>query len=196
MKLLGKWTKDTRTYNLPAVSEVAALIVGDLEPNMGERDILVETNSGQLKRISTLNPPYLPLQYPLLFPYGEDEYMDDIPFSVLRGFGSKCRQRISPREYFAFRLHERALEMFTLLYSRRLFQQFLVDGYTMVESGRLLYIRTHQKRLRCESYSCLTDALTCGEVNPAAQGCWVILPSSFTGGARYMIQNYQDAMAI
>ncbi|XP_019178998.1 PREDICTED: uncharacterized protein LOC109174197 [Ipomoea nil] len=66
----------------------------------------------------------------------------------------------------------------------------------MVESGRLIYIRTHQKSLRCETYSGLTDALTRGEVNPVTQGRRIILPSSFTGGARYMIQNYQDAMAI
>ncbi|XP_031099731.1 uncharacterized protein LOC116003933 [Ipomoea triloba] len=196
IKLLGKRNKDARTYNLPTVSEVAALIVGDLDPSMGERDILVESHGGGLKRINELNPAYLPLQYPLLFPYGEDGYRDDIPFNSSRGNGNRCRQRITPREYFAFRLHEHLMETSTLLYSRRLLQQFIVDGYTMVECGRLKYIRTHQKSLRCETYNCLTDALTHGEVNPAAQGCRVILPSSFTGGARYMIQNYQDAMAI
>ncbi|XP_019182121.1 PREDICTED: uncharacterized protein LOC109177263 [Ipomoea nil] len=82
------------------------------------------------------------------------------------------------------------------MYAKRLFQQFLVDAYTMVESSRLLYIRLNQKALRCEAYKGLSDALTRGEVQPSSQGKRIILPSSFTGGARYMIQNYQDAMAI
>ncbi|XP_031095203.1 uncharacterized protein LOC115999494 [Ipomoea triloba] len=66
----------------------------------------------------------------------------------------------------------------------------------MVKSVRLIYIRTHQKSLRCEALKGLTDALTRGEVQASTQGKWILLPSSFTGGARYMIQNYQDAMAI
>ncbi|CAH9148733.1 unnamed protein product, partial [Cuscuta epithymum] len=45
-------------------------------------------------------------------------------------------------------------------------------------------------------YKGLTDALLRGDINPATQGKRIVLPSSFTGGARYMIQNYQDAMAI
>ncbi|XP_019184634.1 PREDICTED: uncharacterized protein LOC109179586 [Ipomoea nil] len=195
IKLLGKRSKDARTYNLPQVSEVAALIVGDIDTNIGERDIMVETKTGLLQRISELNPAYLPMQYPLLFPYGEDGYREDIPFSTLKG-NTTGRQRISPREYFAYRIMSRVSEVSTLLHSKRLFQQFLVDAYTMVESGRLIYIRTHQKSLRCESYNCLNDALTRGEVDPTTQGKRIILPSSFTGGARYMIQNYQDAMAI
>ncbi|XP_019179625.1 PREDICTED: uncharacterized protein LOC109174851 [Ipomoea nil] len=196
IKLISKRNKDARTYNLPQVGEVAALIVGDLDPNMGERDILVESKAGHFQRITELNPAYLPLQYPLLFPYGEDGYRDDIQFTNVEGRSSNARSKLSPREYFSFRLQGRFNEMSTLLYARRLFQQYLVDAYTMIELGRLVYIRTHQKSLRCESYKCLTDALTRGEVDPTAQGKRIILPSSFTGGARYMVQNYQDAMAI
>ncbi|XP_019179528.1 PREDICTED: uncharacterized protein LOC109174729 [Ipomoea nil] len=197
IKLLGKRTKDARTYNLPQVSEVAALIVGDLDTSIGERDIIVQSKGGHLQRISELNPSYLPLQYPLLFPYGEDGYREDIAFTNAVGKRSSGgRQRISPREFFCYRIQSRQSAPSTILFAKRLFQQFVVDGYTMVESGRLIYIRTHQKSLRCESYSGLTDALTRGELSPAAQGRRIILPSSFTGGARYMIQNYQDTMAI
>ncbi|XP_019158020.1 PREDICTED: uncharacterized protein LOC109154747 [Ipomoea nil] len=196
IKLIGKRNKDARTYNLPQVSEVAALIVGDLDPNMGECDILVESRSGIFKRISELNPAYLPLQYPLLFPFGEDGYREDIQFSGVQQQGRPGRIRISPREYFSYYIQDRKNEMSTLLFARRLLQQFLVDAYTMIEYGRLVYVRTHQRSLRCESYKCLTDALTRGELDPSAQGRRIILPSTFTGGARYMVQNYQDAMAI
>ncbi|XP_019191165.1 PREDICTED: uncharacterized protein LOC109185656, partial [Ipomoea nil] len=109
IKLLGKRSKDARTYNLPQVSEVAALIVGDIDTNIGERDIMVETKSGLLQRISELNPAYLPMQYPLLFSYGEDGYREDIPFSTLKG-NTTGRQRISPREYFAYRIMSRVSE--------------------------------------------------------------------------------------
>ncbi|XP_019184988.1 PREDICTED: uncharacterized protein LOC109179967 [Ipomoea nil] len=136
IKLLGKRSKDARTYNLPQVSEVAALIVGDIDANIGERDILVETKSGLLQRISELNPAYLPMQYPLLFPHGEDGYREDIQFSTLKGSSSGGRERISPREYFSYLIQSRLSQLSTLLHAKRLFQQFLVDAYTMVESGR------------------------------------------------------------
>ncbi|XP_031116689.1 uncharacterized protein LOC116020351 [Ipomoea triloba] len=196
MRLIDKRNKDARTYNLPTASEVAALILGDLEPTMGQRDILVETRSGLLKRISELHPSYLPLQYPLLFPYGEDGYREDIQRCKDSNNKSNSRVRITAREFFSFRMHERPGELSTLLFSKRLFQQFLVDAYTMVETGRLIYIRNNQKSLRCEAYKGLSDALTRGEIDPSTQGKRIILPSSFTGGAKYMVQNYQDAMAI
>lgn len=66
----------------------------------------------------------------------------------------------------------------------------------MVESSSLLYVRCHQKLLRDEMYKGLADALLRGETDSSRQGKRVVLPSSFTGGARYMIQNYQEAMAI
>ncbi|XP_052175337.1 uncharacterized protein LOC127790094 [Diospyros lotus] len=66
----------------------------------------------------------------------------------------------------------------------------------MVETSRLNYVRNHQKQLRCDIYNGLADALLRGETNPSTQGKRVVLSSTFTGGAQYMIQNYQDAIAI
>nr|XP_016449524.1 PREDICTED: uncharacterized protein LOC107774493 [Nicotiana tabacum] len=100
------------------------------------------------------------------------------------------------REFFAYRIQERKDEVPTILSSGRLFQQFLVDGYAMLESSRLKFIRTYQKQLRVDSYKVLADAILHGDIDPSSQGKRIILPSSFTGGARYMVQNYQDAMTI
>ncbi|XP_042012019.1 uncharacterized protein LOC121760408 [Salvia splendens] len=166
LRLLGKRGRDGRTHNLPSVSEVAMLVVGDFDEALGDRDIVVVKKSGQLQRISELHPSYLPLQYPLLFPYGEDGYKEDIGFSRNSSSSSTHRKSISPKEFFAFRLHERISEYSILLFGRRLFQQFVVDAYTMIETDG----SRHGKR--------------------------ITLPSSFVGGARYMVQNYQDAMAI
>ncbi|KAI9126100.1 hypothetical protein K1719_003518 [Acacia pycnantha] len=96
----------------------------------------------------------------------------------------------------AFRLMRRKFERSVILHGKKLLQQFIVDGYSIVESDKLDYIRKHQNDLRVDLYSGLTDAVTRGETDPSSTGRRVILPSSFTGGARYMIQNYQDAMVI
>ncbi|KAF7821900.1 uncharacterized protein G2W53_027355 [Senna tora] len=77
LKLIRKRNSDARTYNLPTASEVAALIVGDIDLSTGERDIIVENKYGVLQHIDELHPLYLPMQYPLLFPYGEDGYRPD-----------------------------------------------------------------------------------------------------------------------
>jgi len=196
LRLIGKRAKDGRTYNLPSVNEVAALIVGDIDEGLQERDIIVETKSGQLKRISELHASYLPLQYPLLFPYGEDGFQDNISFAGSNVKRTGNRKNISFREYFSYRLHDRENEVSLILSAKRLFQQFVVDAYTMIESYRLSFIRNNQKQLRAEIYKGLSDAIIPGERDPTKHGRRVILPSSFTGGARYMIQNYQDAMAI
>ncbi|XP_028767101.1 uncharacterized protein LOC114724813 [Neltuma alba] len=194
--LLSSRAHDGRTYNLPSASEVAALIVGDIDMTFNVRDIIVEEQSGRPQRINELHPAYLPLQYPLLFPYGEDGYRDDIEHRQETLAITKSRKRLSIREFFTYRLMRRENEVSILLHASRLLQQFIVDGYTMIESQRLLWVRTHQKELRADLYQGLSDAVLSGERNASHTGKRIILPSTFTGGARYMLQNYQDAMAL
>ncbi|XP_016172826.1 uncharacterized protein LOC107615242 [Arachis ipaensis] len=83
-----------------------------------------------------------------------------------------------------------------LLHSRRLFQQFLVDSYTMIESEHLRYLRNNQPKLRVNKYNSLHESLVRGEANAILSGQRIILPSSFTGGPRYMFNNCKDAFAI
>ncbi|GKC09976.1 hypothetical protein Tco_1001586, partial [Tanacetum coccineum] len=45
LKLIGKQASDERNYNLPTSSEVAALIVGDIEDSLDKRDIVIETKT-------------------------------------------------------------------------------------------------------------------------------------------------------
>ncbi|XP_072062282.1 uncharacterized protein [Arachis hypogaea] len=83
-----------------------------------------------------------------------------------------------------------------LLHSKRLFQQFIVDAYSMIESERLRFIRNNQPKLRVDKYSALHESLVRGEANAVPAGQRIILPSSFTGGPRYMFNNCKDAFAI
>ena len=136
-----------------------------------------------MQRINELHPSYLPLQYPLLFPYGEDGYRRDI---MLSGKNGK-RTTITLREYFCFRLQQRDDEAMTILLSRKLLQQFLVDAWTMVEAERLSFIRYNQKSLKADLYKGLTEVVLRGEADPISHGKRIILPSSFVGGPRYIL---------
>nr|KAJ0193152.1 hypothetical protein LSAT_V11C800407890 [Lactuca sativa] len=176
--------------------KVAALIVGDIGDAIDNRDIIVTTKSGSLQRINELHPAYLGLQYPLLFPYGDDGYRVDIPHRDVDPSTNTKRRFCTMREFFAYRIQDR-VNVFSLIFnSRRLFQQFLVDAYTMIETERLYHIHNQQKVLRCESYETLKSVQSHGNIDISNVGKRVILPSSFTGGARYMMQNYLDAMSL
>jgi hypothetical protein len=63
------------------------------------------------------------------------------------------------REFYAFRLQERQGEGHMLIYSGRLFQQFVVDAYTCIEGVRLMWVRRNQSALRTELYSGLRGAV-------------------------------------
>lgn len=194
--LLGGRKTDGRNYNLPTTSEVAALIVGDIDFDFNVRDIVLQGTDGEVQHINELHPSYLPLQYPLLYPYGEDGYRDDVKHRQETLAATKTKTRLSIREYLAYKLMYRPFEVSTLLHSSKLLQQFIVDVYTMMESQRLLWVRTHQRELRADLYQGLSDAVINGETEVSSTGKRVVLPSSFTGGARYMMGNYLDAMAI
>ncbi|XP_058759606.1 uncharacterized protein LOC131632902 [Vicia villosa] len=75
--LISDRSEDGRVYNKPTVSEVAALIVGDID-YADKRDILIHRRNGGLQRIDEFHPTYLAYQYPLIFPYGEDGYRKNI----------------------------------------------------------------------------------------------------------------------
>ncbi|XP_035837130.1 uncharacterized protein LOC110926747 [Helianthus annuus] len=196
LRLISQRDRDGRTYNLPTCSEVAALIVDEPNLKIESRDIIVEKRSGVLKRISELHPSYLALQYPILFPYGDDGYRINIPHREFGPNTKKTRPTCTMREFFAYRIQDRHNKFSLILNARRLFQQFLVDAYTMIESGRLNFIRFQQIKLRSDSLNSLKNVQEVGQSDLSHTGQPVILPSSFTGGSRYMMQNYLDAMAL
>nr|XP_025606674.1 uncharacterized protein LOC112697631 [Arachis hypogaea] len=197
LRLIKKRNTDGRRYNLPSASEVAALIVGDFDADNLSRDVVIQTHSNLLKQIDVNHPQYLALQYPLLFSYGEDGFRSDILISDERSKQQlHKRETISMREFLSFRIQMRSNESQVLLKSRRLFQQFLVDSYTMVEAERLQYHRFHQSKFHSHQLQGLHECLIQGETQAARTGKRVILPSSFVGGPRYMYNNCKDAFAI
>ena len=81
-----------------------------------------------------------------------------------------------------------------LLRAKRLFQQFLVNACCKIETERLKFLRHEQTALRADCYQDLRDAILDSDGDPRNVGRKVILPSTFTGGPRYMDKRQQDAM--
>ena len=103
---------------------------------------------------------------------------------------------VTMREFFAYQLQQWEDKGTNILEGGKLLQELIVDPYAGVEEQRLRWARNNQGQLRTGLYQGLCDAFQSGGTNTSSVGKKVILPSSFTGGPRYMLQNYQDAMAI
>lgn len=78
----------------------------------------------------------------------------------------------------------------------RLSHTYLVDAYAAVLDHDLDWYTRNQGTIYSDLYNGLQDRITSGETDLEAIGRRTILPSSFTGGPRYMVQQYQDTMAI
>ncbi|GJS31271.1 DNA helicase PIF1, ATP-dependent [Tanacetum coccineum] len=101
LRLLSERT-NSRQYNAPIVAEVAVLITNDFGDGEPTRDIIVNTKDGRPKRILELHPSYMALQYPLLFPYGEDRYHDKILYHRNTGIRKTNRDYVTMKEYYVY----------------------------------------------------------------------------------------------
>ena len=178
-----------RTFNAPSGNDVAAILP---EGQEGYRDIVLSNRDSTIKRITEIHRSYDSLQYPLLFPRGEDGYT-----ILCRQKDPKTNQitekKMSMLQFYAFRIMQRDGDFNILLRAGELSHQFIVDVFAKIETDRLNLLRTKQEQLRAASYTALRDAVeTDGDVRDVGQ--LVVLPSSFTGGPRYMHEKCQDAM--
>ena len=83
-----------------------------------------------------------------------------------------------------------------MFHAKRLFQQYLVDVWAICDQKKLDWIKTHQSNIRADLYKGVQDALISEDVDATSLGKRFILPSSYTGGPRFMAKQYQDSMAI
>lgn len=81
-------------------------------------------------------------------------------------------------------------------YFGRLYQQYIVDNYLKVEHQKLKYLELNQEKLRVELYKGLVDAFNSADSDLKHTCRMLILPSTFVGGPRYMLNLFQDSMAI
>ena len=205
---------DRRRYNLPtaaAANEIAVIIPGDGDQPQDARDIILYRRHGPpLQHISEMHPMYLSLHYVLLFPTGQlgwhkrmlrvnadDEDEEDNPLDNAEQTASRKRKYVTQLEWFRYRLFTRRDESSHLFMAGKLFQEFIVDAWAITEQSRLTWVKLNQDKLRVHHRQGIPDAMAADPtVNMADIGQRIILPSTFSGSTRNMIQHCQDALAI
>ena len=78
-----------------------------------------------------------------------------------------------------------------LLRSNHLLSMYMVDQWAKIESGKLLWLKQHQKELRVDCYASVRDAMLNDGADPSELGRRVILPSTHVGSPRYMNERNQ-----
>jgi len=190
---LGFLTKkgiDRGRYNIQRVNEVAAVFSTTANGEIPETYVTIyNKNNRTLQQVSTMDPNVEPWIYPLYYPYGNQGWCNN-----LRRIDNN--KQISRTAYVKYRIAIRD-DFNIFLMGRRLFQQWLVDSYVKIEKDRINFCKQNQKQLRAETYQGLIDYLAnAANNNDAHIGKMIILPSTFVGSPRNMLQHYQDAMAI
>ncbi|XP_011859010.1 PREDICTED: uncharacterized protein LOC105556523, partial [Vollenhovia emeryi] len=190
MGFLNKKTGiDRGRYNVQRTNEVAAIFSTTADGDIPDCYVTIRNKRNKtLKYVSTMDPNVEPWIYPMYYPHGTQGWCDDI--KQING------KRVTRSMYVQYRIAVR--DNFNVyLMGKRLFQQWLVDSYVKIEKDRINWCKENQKQLRVEKHQGLIDYLEKVATNANARiGRVMILPSTFIGSPRNMMQNYQDAMAI
>ncbi|XP_003739875.1 uncharacterized protein LOC100902110 [Galendromus occidentalis] len=190
---------DHRRYNVASANEVAVVYVGDEGNIPGERNLVVYEKTGNLRSIPHLDERCDPLAYPLLFPTGESGWhpgMTRDNSHLDEGSASRSRSRMTQKDYYSYLLFSRNDVFNPLHHAGKLLQQFIVDCWIKIEMNRLNFIRLNQRQLRLDTVRGLQDFMNSDSDLDGPPGRRIILAASFTGGPRYMVAQYQDAMSM
>ncbi|KAI3515541.1 hypothetical protein L1887_14440 [Cichorium endivia] len=211
--VVGSWGR--LRWRLQQEVEVAAIWVeGNENITAYKRSVIVYGRSENAQPIQPHFGCYDPLAYPLFFPNGEHGWHDAIPRAGVsmdeilnenehtvegdeESNARGGRKTVSMREYYCYKFQIRPNKSDNvLLFGRRLLQQFVVDTYIKIETGRLQYCERNQDKIRAELYQGVVDCFVAGESRPSMVGKRVVLPATFIGGPRDMRRRFMDAMAL
>ena len=183
-------------YELPTADTIGAIVYDAGPEARTDYDVIIQRHSGEAESVNKLHPTYMSLQFPLLFIYGEQGYHRDLTLTPLGGAELQDPKRMTMKAYYAYQLCDRVGRHSLITRAGRLFQQYVVNVYCIIEQNRTDFIRRNQNDIRSEYLSGIYDAITRGDRNGRDVGSRIILPASFTGGPRYMYSHYLDALAI
>lgn len=150
-------------------------------------------NSEQLHEES---PFIMPLTYPLFFPRGDHGWFPQFQCQpYLEGAEDYHPTQL---QWYQAMLHERPRRGFEpLFFGRELFQMFGVEAFGAIEKGRIKWLSHNQDKIKADYYASLNNHV---REEAQRQGLTaipaVILPSSHTGSARYMLQQEKDMVAM
>ncbi|PWZ36818.1 hypothetical protein Zm00014a_015145 [Zea mays] len=105
IRIVGAREGDPVQYNMPTTDDLAMLVIGDFSLDTFKRDIIIETRNSELRRISSLHPAYMALQYPLLFPYGERGFQVGVLYSGIETRETNSRTHMTMQDYYCYQFH-------------------------------------------------------------------------------------------
>ncbi|KAK1390836.1 hypothetical protein POM88_019014 [Heracleum sosnowskyi] len=136
---------DGRENHVGPSDEIAGIMVGDLDDNCGFRDIVIHSYEDGLQRISDIHPKLMSLQYPLLFPHGDDGFHVHLSYGIAGKKSSRKRALISQKEYYSYKFQVRCNQGMTPHLGGRLFQQYMKKAFFGKCLG-VMYVVEFQKR--------------------------------------------------
>ncbi|KYN05845.1 ATP-dependent DNA helicase PIF1 [Cyphomyrmex costatus] len=181
---------DYRRYNVQRTNEVAIVFTTTADGEIPDSYVTIRNrNTKILKKVSSMDPNVEPWIYPLFYIYGTRGWHRDLK-------KKNSERRITRAQYIKYRMAIRN-DFNIFILGRRLFQQWLVDNYVKIEKDKIEFCKNHQKEIRVETYQGLIDHMQNKASNINGRvGKIIVLPSTFIGSPRNMLQNYQDAMAV
>ncbi|CAN0897205.1 ATP-dependent DNA helicase PIF1 [Linum grandiflorum] len=97
LRICGPRVEHGRMYELPTGTELAGLIPGDFAIDHDDRDIIVNNKATGLTRITSLNPLFDSLHFPLLFPHGNDGFHNRIRYNST--YRDPTKKTINPSSF-------------------------------------------------------------------------------------------------
>eukprot|EP01083_Nonionella_stella_P210842 762904_1 len=176
-----------KQYGEVTANQIGALIKRNNNSKKKQyRDLVLRLRGGGLKNINEAHGLCDPASYPILLPYGTEGWCKN---SQLSG--------VSCLEYYRYLLHERPYSKNHMFKAKKLSQQYWVDMWVKIDQLRLNSYKSDaaQRKYRKYFVSGLEQAKREGK-DLDDIGFPTILPSSFTGGPRYMNQRMHDSLAI
>ena len=181
---------DPRRYNPQRFNEVAAYFTTTADGVIPDPYVsVINKSSKQLKYVNSIDANVKPWVYPLFYVHGSQAWHKNLKITNGR--------KLTRLNYVRYRLANREGQFNPFLLGRRLSQQYITDSQVKIERDRIEWCKNNQNQLKKESYQGMIDYLSWRAEGSNTQiGTITILPSTFEGSPRNMVQKYQDSMAI
>ncbi len=198
LKLIVEHDSDQRCTTLFMISEVAVCI-SDEYNEIEHRDIVVAKRTAvdeesRFHCINHDNVAYFSLHYVLFFSEDKSSWHWALR---LRNDDHLCIKILySRRAWLRYHLFKRSDQYSVVQRDRRLFQQYIVDCFAIIDQSQLKFLQHNQKIICADLYKDLADAITRENDDSELINHRIILSSSYTKRDRWMQQLYQNFMII
>ena len=198
LKLIVERDFDQRCTTLLTISEVAVFISDEYNEIKYQDIVLAECTAvdeeSRFHCINYDNVAYFSLHYVLFF--SEDKLNWHWALQLCNNDHSRIKTRYSRHAWLWYHLFKRSDQYSVVQRDWRLFQQYIVDCFAIIDQSRLKFLQHNQKTIHADLYKDLADAITEKNDDSELIDCQIILSSSYTEKNRWMQQLYQNFMII